>query len=108
ASEVCRSTYPEETELVVLVTPELVEGVSPDQVTRIPGADMTEPNDFELFCLGKLEGEKSETKDDSTRPGLGNWPVRANGTAPASANPPKSAASAIKGPVGPANGDEGS
>lgn len=99
----------EETELVVLVTPELVEGVSPDQITRIPGANMTEPNDFELFCLGKLEGEKSETKEDFNRPGLGHWPVKpGQGGAPVSNDRARSATTAIRGPVGPANGDEGS
>lgn len=99
----------EESELVVLVTPELVEGISPDQVTRVPGENMTEPNDFELFCLGKLEGEKSETKDDQQQPGAGNWPVRrSKGTAPMPADAVKTASGAIKGPVGPANGEEGS
>lgn len=46
----------EETELVVLVTPQLVEPLDPDQVPDPPGANMTDPTDFELFALQKLEG----------------------------------------------------
>lgn len=50
----------EETELVVLVTPQLVEPLDPDQVPDAPGAQMTEPTDFELFALQKLEGTPRE------------------------------------------------
>ncbi len=46
----------EMTELVVLVTPQLVEPMDPQQVPPAPGTLMTEPNDFELFALQKLEG----------------------------------------------------
>ncbi|MBI4581747.1 MAG: pilus assembly protein N-terminal domain-containing protein [Planctomycetes bacterium] len=45
------------TELVILVTPELVSGMSPDQVPTVPGQHITEPNDFELMGLGLLEGK---------------------------------------------------
>jgi pilus assembly protein CpaC len=45
------------TEMVVLVTPQLVEPLDPQQVPPPPGALMTEPNDYELFALQKLEGE---------------------------------------------------
>ncbi len=44
------------TELVVLVTPELVSAMHPDQVPSVPGEFMTEPDDMELFGLGRLEG----------------------------------------------------
>ncbi|NLX14005.1 MAG: type II and III secretion system protein family protein [Phycisphaerales bacterium] len=44
------------TELVVLVTPELVGAMHPDQVPSVPGEHMTEPDDFELFGLQMLEG----------------------------------------------------
>lgn len=44
------------TELVVLVTPELVGAMHPDQVPPLPGLEMTEPDDFELFGLQMLEG----------------------------------------------------
>lgn len=45
------------TELVILVTPELVSSIGPDQVSSVPGQFMTPPNDFELFGLGLLEGK---------------------------------------------------
>lgn len=44
------------TELVVLVTPQMVEPLDPQQVPPLPGSLMTEPNDFELFGMQKLEG----------------------------------------------------
>ncbi len=44
-------------ELVILVTPELVSSMSPDQVGSVPGQFMTPPDDFSLFGLGQLEGE---------------------------------------------------
>jgi pilus assembly protein CpaC len=47
------------TELVILVTPELAEAMTPAQVPSVPGEFMTEPNDFELFGLGLLEGHAS-------------------------------------------------
>ncbi|MCZ6682055.1 MAG: type II and III secretion system protein family protein [Planctomycetota bacterium] len=46
----------EKTELVVLVTPILVEPLEPDQVPAPPGTLITRPNDFELFGLQMLEG----------------------------------------------------
>jgi len=44
------------TEMVVLVTPQMVEPLDPHQVPPPPGSLMTEPTDFELFGLQKLEG----------------------------------------------------
>lgn len=52
SNEYQRST----TELIFLITPELVSPLNPDQVPPVPGEEITEPNDFELFCLGLLEG----------------------------------------------------
>lgn len=46
-----------ETELLVLITPELVDPLNPDDVRTVPGQFMTEPNDWQLFGLGMLEGE---------------------------------------------------
>jgi pilus assembly protein CpaC len=48
------------TELVILVTPELVQALDPQQVGPAPGALMTEPNDAELFGSGLLEGVENE------------------------------------------------
>ncbi|HOW73113.1 MAG TPA: type II and III secretion system protein family protein [Phycisphaerae bacterium] len=46
-----------QTELVILVTPELVAAMNPDQVGPVPGQFMTDPSDYELFGLGMLEGK---------------------------------------------------
>lgn len=45
------------TELLVLVTPQLVEPMDPQQVPPPPGSLMTDPNDFQLFALQQLEGQ---------------------------------------------------
>lgn len=52
-----------QTELVILVTPELVTGMNPDQVAPVPGQFMTEPNDWQLFGLGQLEGDPAADPD---------------------------------------------
>lgn len=111
----------EETELVVLVTPELVEPVSPNQVTGVPGAQMLHPNDWELFALQQLEGQNDDVQPMIERQGKG-WPVRAEelrggGAAQEQApvpgggqtngnQPPKPLAARLRGPIGPAGGDE--
>jgi len=47
----------EETELVVLVSPELVHPMECRQVPLIlPGMDVTEPDDKAFFCLQQIEG----------------------------------------------------
>lgn len=44
------------TELVILVTPEIVAPMHPSQVPEIPGQRITDPTDLDLFLLGALEG----------------------------------------------------
>ncbi len=51
------------TELVVLVTPQLVEPLDPQQVPPPPGALMGHPDDFQLFALGQLEGTPRPAPD---------------------------------------------
>src|SRR5262249_45760543 len=46
----------DETELVVLVTPELVAPLDPQQVSPVPGQLMHEPNDAEFFFNQQLVG----------------------------------------------------
>jgi len=49
----------EETELMMVVTSHLVKPLQPGQVTILPGEDeYNDPNDFELFLLGKLSSDK--------------------------------------------------
>jgi len=45
-----------ETEMLVLVTPQLVEPFDSQKVSDVPGGQMRHPTDFELFGLGQLEG----------------------------------------------------
>lgn len=92
------------TEFVVLVTPELVEPLSPDQITSVPGARLLPPNDFELYLLGKIEGEDPSGDGAELQPRVnrGTWPVR-----PSELYGP-SAALKVRGPLGPAGMEEGS
>jgi pilus assembly protein CpaC len=45
-----------EKELVVLVTPYLVESMNPDQVPPTPGDEVKGPNDLEFYFLNRIEG----------------------------------------------------
>jgi pilus assembly protein CpaC len=45
-----------EKELVVLVTPYLVEPMNADQVPPTPGDEVKEPNDLEFYLLNRIEG----------------------------------------------------
>lgn len=49
-----------ESELIILVTPELVHAMEPEEVPPLPGFDVTEPNDFQFFAKGWLEGRPTE------------------------------------------------
>ncbi|MFH1746233.1 MAG: type II and III secretion system protein family protein [Planctomycetota bacterium] len=89
----------EETELVVLVTPELVGPLSPDQITYVPGADHIAPNDAELFLEGRLEGRPAQPSKKVEGQPSQNWPVR-----PAELY--GSAVGKLRGPVGPAGAEE--
>jgi len=56
-----------EKELVVLVTPYLVEGMTPEQVPLRPGDDVVEPNDLEFYLLGRIEGRTGEDFRSTTK-----------------------------------------
>jgi len=92
-----------ETELVVLVTPELVEPLSPDQMPYIPGAGLVPPNDAELFLEGRLEGRRGDAARAEAR-GFSapsrEWPVR-----PAELY--GITVGKLRGPLGPAGREEG-
>ncbi len=90
----------EQSELVVLVTPELAESLSPDQVTYVPGAELLAPNDFEFYLLGKIEGQADEDRP-TLRPRVQNeWPVR-----PGYGD--GQLGMMLRGPLGPAGYEEG-
>ena len=47
----------DETELVILVSPELVHPLEPEQAPPIlPGMEVTEPNDLDFYIFGDIEG----------------------------------------------------
>ncbi len=91
----------EETELVVLVTPELVGGISPQQVAHIPGADSFAPNDFELYLEGRLEGRGPGAQPKLTPHVNRNWQT------PPNADYESPMVMKLRGPVGPAGGADG-
>ncbi|MGB9623392.1 MAG: type II and III secretion system protein family protein [Phycisphaerae bacterium] len=66
----------DQTELVILVTPELAAAMNPDQVAPVPGQYMTEPNDWQLFGLGLLEGEPEPDPDEPELAVKTDVPVR--------------------------------
>jgi len=47
-----------EQELVILITPELVQPMYHQQLPRLPGSDLFEPSDLEFYLLGRLEGRR--------------------------------------------------
>jgi pilus assembly protein CpaC len=88
-----------ETELVVLVTPELVGPLMPDQVAYVPGVDLAAPNDAELFLEGRLEGRVAKPAAAGDRPA-------AQTTAGRPTAPYGTTLCKLRGPVGPAGGTE--
>ena len=53
-------------ELVVLVTPYLVEPMNCDEVPPRPGDEVYEPNDLEFYLLGRLQGRTGHREFRST------------------------------------------
>ena len=52
-----KSVSRDETELIILVSPELVHPMEPEDAPSIlPGMEVTEPDDVELFIYGHIEG----------------------------------------------------
>jgi pilus assembly protein CpaC len=51
-----RDVSREETELIILVTPELVHPMEPEAVPPLPGFDVTEPTDHQFYLGGRIEG----------------------------------------------------
>jgi pilus assembly protein CpaC len=60
-----------ETELMIFITPELASPLNAGEATYLPGQDVCEPSDWELYGKGVLEGEKevkAECPDQSDQP----------------------------------------
>jgi len=66
-----------ETELIVIVTPHLVKPLDLSRQT-LPTDEYIEPDDFEFYLEGKLQGREKESDHLSGLPRL-NWPPRAEG-----------------------------
>lgn len=65
-------------ELVILVTPELVAPLDAHQVPKLPNDGLMGPNDFELYMLGLLEGQE---RADGSRSSANDAPTTAGGSA---------------------------
>jgi pilus assembly protein CpaC len=65
-----RSASHRETELIILVTPELVHAMEPEEVPPLPGFDVTEPTNWEFFIGGHLEGVPTRQYRSSVWPSL--------------------------------------
>lgn len=92
----------EETELIVLVTPQLVEPLDPQMVPPVPGSEMTVPTDAELFAMQKLEGTP-EPRAESDRVPREAFPVK---THPGSLTTWPTSQLALRGPWGLAELEE--
>ena len=65
-----RNTTHNETELIILVTPELVHPMEPEEVPPLPGFDVTEPTAGEFFLHGKIEGNPTRDHRSTVWPRL--------------------------------------
>ncbi len=59
-----------ETELLILVTPELVHPMEPEEVPPLPGFDVTEPTNAEFFLHGRIEGRPTHEYRSTVWPRL--------------------------------------
>ena len=71
-----------ETELIILVTPELIHPLDPEEVPPLPGFDVTEPTSHDFFLHGKLEGNPTQDHQSTVWPRSRRWhhgPVMSSG-----------------------------
>jgi len=67
-----RSKSRAEREMVILVSPELVSPMEPDEVPPLPGFDVTEPTNFQTHVMGRLEGNPTLDYRGTVWPNLRN------------------------------------
>ena len=67
-----RSMQRAETELIILVTPELVHPMEAEEVPPLPGFDVTEPDNCQFFLGGKIEGTPTREYRSTVWPRLKN------------------------------------
>ena len=58
----------DQTELVITVTPHLARPMAPDDV-KLPTDSFVEPSDSDFYIMGRMEGKKPSSKDDSEASG---------------------------------------
>ncbi|MEE9297214.1 MAG: type II and III secretion system protein family protein [Phycisphaerae bacterium] len=71
------------TELVILVTPEIISPMMPEQIAELPGQNIKDPTDLEFFLTGAIEGawatntaelpEDNEVNADLSRRAKPKW-----------------------------------
>jgi pilus assembly protein CpaC len=61
-----------ETELIILVTPELVQPMEPEEVPPLPGFDVTEPTNCQFYLKGRIEGTPTQEYRSTVWPRLRN------------------------------------
>jgi len=49
-----------EKELLIMVTPHLIQPMKPDQVPPLPGSEIEDPNDCEFYFLNRIEGRTGQ------------------------------------------------
>ncbi|REJ92755.1 MAG: type II and III secretion system protein [Planctomycetota bacterium] len=67
-----RSVSRNETELLILVTPELVHPLEAEEVPPLPGFDVTEPTNCEFYWHGEIEGRPTREYRSTIWPRLRN------------------------------------
>jgi len=65
-----RSMQRSETELLILVSPELVHPMDAEEVPPLPGFDVQEPNNKQFFFKGQLEGNPTQDYRSTVWPRL--------------------------------------
>ena len=65
-----RNVTKNETELIILVTPELIYPMEPEAVPPLPGFDVTEPTNCEFYLKGHLEGRPTQEYRSTVWPRL--------------------------------------
>ena len=59
----------EETELIIMVSPEIVHALEPDEVPLLlPGMEVTEPDNWDFFVYGRYEGAPNRHFRSTTWP----------------------------------------
>lgn len=94
-----------ESELIILVTPEIIAPMNPQQVPDVPGHDYLVPNDYELYALGQLDGEVPEDGEELEEPGSAYRTYGEPKVAPLKSQPDD--ISSIRGPWGYSTNEDG-